>query len=94
MKLILTNGSIWPLEDLNDDDQKGNLRESLTFGNHNAAKTHPDLLQKLREKNVIHRYSLPLPLHITCLLVGVVISTMNIASQSTIKKLGQIVEKE
>ena len=94
MELILTQGSFWPLEDLNKDLRKQDLDEALTFGNHKGAQKFPARLQELVEEDIIHGYGLPLPLKIIRSLLGIVLAPMNITSQNTINKQGQVIEKE
>ena len=94
MESILTHGSSWPLEDLNEEHRRQDLEEALAFGNHKGAQKHPSHLRKLVEKDVIHGNGLPLPLNRFQDLPGIVLAPMNIALQNTINDLGQIVEKE
>jgi hypothetical protein len=62
MSQILTHGSEWPLEPLNNDCRLADVREALIFGNHKGALMKPDLLLQLMSKDVHFGYCLPLPL--------------------------------
>ena len=94
MESILTQGSLWPLEDLPEDLRAQDLKDALALGNHKGAEKHPSLLRRLVEKDVVHGYGLPFPLNKIQDLPGTVIAPMNIASQHTINDQGQIIEKE
>ncbi len=47
MSWILTHGSEWPLEPLNNECRLADVREALIFGNHKGALMKPDLLLQL-----------------------------------------------
>jgi hypothetical protein len=43
-KILLKEGSDWPLEELDKEKRKYNVKEALTFRNHKGASTNPVLL--------------------------------------------------
>ena len=94
VKKILTEGSSWPLDPLDEEDRKKDLEEALSFGNHKGAEDNPDLLRELCNKDVIHGYSLVLPLKCAEKLEGLRINPMNIAHQNTIDNVGKIIGKD
>ena len=47
---ILRHGSIWTLENLDEEGRLSNLEEALEFGNHKGATEKPKLLRKLVKK--------------------------------------------
>ena len=53
MKQVLTNGSKWPLQPLNKENQIKDVEEALVFGNHKGAVQQQDLLRKLVTDDVI-----------------------------------------
>ncbi len=53
MKQVLTHGSKWPLQPLNEDDRIKDVKEALVFGNHKGAVKQQDLLVKLVTDDVI-----------------------------------------
>ena len=59
MKQVLTHGSKWPLQPLDEDDRKKDVEEALLFGIHKGAVKQQDLLVT---DNVIRGFALPLPL--------------------------------
>jgi hypothetical protein len=66
----------------------------LTFGNHNGASAKSELLKKLIGKDVKYGYSIPILLDSTKLIPGLKMAPMNIMTQYTINKLGQVIPKD
>ena len=94
MKDILTNGSTWPLEDLDKNSRAIDIEEALEKGNHGGASKNPELLRKLVEKDVTYGYSLPVPLQKVSKMPGAILAPMNIQTQNTIDEHGKIIEKD
>jgi hypothetical protein len=94
MSRILTHGSEWPLEPIDEECRLADVREALTFGNHKGASMKPDLLLKLTSTDVKFGYCLPLPLAKAETIPGVLIAPMNIQQQNTINEFGKIVPKD
>ncbi len=94
MKRILTIGSKWPLEEIDEQLRKSDLNEALCFGNHKGTSKNPELLKQLVTKDVILGYCLPIPLDQVKKLKKALMAPMNIMSQNMIDKTGQIVEKD
>ncbi len=55
-------GSDWPLDEINEEDRKKDVIETFNFGNHKGASSDPKLLTSLVRTDVIHGFSVPLPL--------------------------------
>jgi hypothetical protein len=94
MKKILTEGSTWPLDEINEEEKAKDVREAMKFGNHKGAKEQLGKLRELTGNDVRHGYSLVLPLNKVDKLRGVVVAPMNIAAQNTIDEYGRIIKKD
>jgi hypothetical protein len=94
MSQILTNGLEWPLEPLNQESRRADVREALSFGNHKGASMQLDLLLQLMSKDVHFGYCLPLPLAKAEKIPDICIALMNIQEQNTINEYGQIIPKD
>jgi hypothetical protein len=94
MKSMLKNGSKLPLEEISEDNRKRDLDDALSFGNHKGPIVKLELLKKLINKDVIHGYSLPIPLSSVKSIPGLVMAPMNIMAQNTINEYGQIIPKD
>ncbi len=53
MKQVLTHGSKWSLQPLDEDDRIKDVEEALVFGNHKGAVKQQNLHVKLVTNNVI-----------------------------------------
>jgi hypothetical protein len=78
-----------PLGNISEEDRQPDLGNTLTFGNHKGASAKLEQLKKLVNKDVIHRYSLPIPLSSVKSTPELVMAPMNIMMQNTKYKLGQ-----
>jgi hypothetical protein len=94
LESILRNRSKWPLEEISKEHRKRDLDDTLSFGNHKVATAKPELLKKLINKDVIHGYSLPIPLSSVKSILVLVMALMNIMVQNTINEHGQINPKD
>jgi hypothetical protein len=94
MKQILIKGSKWPLDKLSKESWQKDLIDALAFGNHKGASAKPELLWRLASKDVKYRYSLPIPLSCVESIPGLLMAPMNIVTQNTINKIGQIIPKD
>ncbi len=94
MKSILTNGSHWLLEHLDEDLKKADVNKAIEFGNHKGTSNNPFLLRKLVKKDVNYGYCIPLPLRKVKLIPDLLFAPMNIQHQNTIDKTGKIIDKE
>ena len=72
----------------------GDLKEALKFGNHKGAKSQPDLLKRLVTGDVIHGYSLPLPLDKIKRIPHVCMAPLNIQAQWSVNEQGKIIPKD
>ena len=59
---LLQEGSDWPIESITEEARIADVHEALGFGNHKGATLNADTLRSLIIDDVIHGYSLPLPL--------------------------------
>ena len=91
---ILSHGSDWPLTPLAKETRAADLEEARNFGNHKGAEAQPDLLRTLNQKDIIHGYTLPLPLSKVHRIPGVIMAPMNIMQQNTIDEHGRIIDKD
>jgi hypothetical protein len=81
MSRLLRSGSVWPLELLDEEKRKQDVKEAITFGNHKGAKSHPDVLANLVAKDVKHGYAMALPLSKALTIPSILLATMNIMHQ-------------
>ena len=94
LKDILTNGSDWKLEALDEEIRKADLQEALEFGNHKGASLQPELLTELVVKDVDYGFALPLKRSTIELIPGVCMAPVNISPQYSINEFGEIVPKD
>ena len=94
MKETLDNGIFYPLTDISEEERMNDLDEALTRGNHKSARDKPATLQHLIEADVSQGFALPLPVHCTRRIPGVILAPLGIAEQATIQPDGQIVPKD
>lgn len=94
MTHILQHGSKWPLEPLDEDSRRADVKEALAFENHKGTLLQPELLKILISKDVHYGYCLPLPLDKATTIPNILIAPMNIQKQNTIDKFGRIVPKD
>ncbi len=94
LEMILTNGSNWPLAELDEEKRKQDLAEALEYGNHKGASDNPDQLRDLIRKDVDYAYGLVLPLEKIDQIDGICMAPMNISPQWTIDEYGNIVGKD
>ncbi len=76
MKQVLTHGSKWPLQPLDEDDRIKDVEKALVFGNHKGAVKQQDLLVKLVTNDVIRGFALPLPLDKIAQIPGVLLAPL------------------
>jgi hypothetical protein len=93
MKRILTHGSKWPLQPLNEEDRIKDVEEALNFGNHKGAIKQQELLEKLVTDDVIRCFAIPLPLSKITQIPGILFAPLNIQAQNTINERGEIMIK-
>ena len=93
LKSILTNGSSWKLEEIDEETRVSDLDDALAFGNHKGAEKQPDLLTELVVKDVNYGYALALPLSKIKQLPGICMAPVNIAPQNTIDEYDRSLQK-
>jgi hypothetical protein len=94
LKKILTFGSLWKLEPIDEETRVSDLNDAYEFGNHKGAEKQPDLLTELVVKDVDYGYALPIPRSKIKLVPGACLAPVNIAPQNTINEYGQIIAKD
>ncbi|MBM4076045.1 MAG: hypothetical protein FJ267_10410, partial [Planctomycetes bacterium] len=94
MSSILEKGAQWPTTPISEEDRIADVKEALIFGNHKGALYQPDLLKQLVNGDVIHGYSLPLPLSKIDQIPHVCMAPLNIQAQWTINERGEIIPKD
>ncbi len=62
MKIILLEGSTWPLLPLDEAERLKDIDDALEFGNHKGAVNQKELLLTLVNDDVVRGFALPLPL--------------------------------
>ena len=93
MESILSNGSTWPLQPIDNDNRLLDINDALAFGNHKGASQQHELLLNLIQDDVERGFALPLPLDKIKQINGTVIAPMNIQTQATINEYGEIIPK-
>jgi hypothetical protein len=94
MRIVLLNGSTWPLSPLGDINQLLDINDALAFGNHKGADQQPELLLKLVRDDVNRGFALHLPLEKIKKIPGVLFAPLNIQLQKTINERGEIIPKD
>jgi hypothetical protein len=86
--------SIKPLEDICKKDQRANVKEALTFGNHKGAPNNQEQLKLLVNDDVIHKFAITLTLSKIKNIKGLLFAPLNIQPQHSIIKTGKIINKD
>ena len=94
LRLILDKGINYPLSPLSTSLRKKDLCEALEFKNHKGVKTNATFITKLLDDDVIHGYSLILPLRVATKIPNGLIAPMNVIEQNTITQFGEVVPKK
>jgi hypothetical protein len=93
MKRILTHGSKWPLQPLDEENRIKDVEDTLNFGNHKGANKQQELLEKLVTDDVTRGFAIPLPLSKIIQIPGILLAPLNIQAQNTINERGEIIPK-
>ncbi len=93
MKIILLEGSTWPLSPLDEAERLKDIDDALEFGNHKGAVNQKELLLTLVNDDVVRGFALPLPLDKIKKVPGVILAPLNIQLQKTINERGEIIPK-
>lgn len=95
LHLLLTNWSIWPLDELDKEKRKQeDVEDALTFSNHKGATSQPELLWSLTKKDIKNGIGLVIPLSLARQIPGTLLAPMNITKQNTINEQGKIIPKD
>ncbi len=92
-KILLNERSDLPLEELDKEKRKDDVKEALTFGNHKGTSTNPVPLRALVNNDITYGFAIPFPLNKIEKLKGILFVPLNIQAQNTIGKTGWIVPK-
>ena len=93
MKIILLDGSTWPLSPLDESGHFKDIDDALEFGNHKESIQQKELLLMPVKDDVVRGFALPLPLDKIKKVPGVLLAPLNIQLQKTINKRGKIIPK-
>ena len=93
MKSILTHGSKWPLQPLDEENRIKDVEDALKFGNHKGANKKQELLEKLVTDDVTRGFAIPFPLSKIIQIPGILLAPLNIQAQNTINERGEIIPK-
>jgi hypothetical protein len=93
MKRILTHGSKWPLQPLDEENRIKDVEDALNFGNHKGPNKQQELLEKLVTNDVARGFAIPFPLSKIIQIPGILLAPLNIQAQNTINERGEIIPK-
>lgn len=88
---LLTQGSNFPLSEINEDCRRKDFDHALQYGNHKSATMQPDVLLAHMKKESQQGWIIPLLPEHARLLPKATISPMGIVSQSKINNQGEII---
>ena len=91
---MITNGSHWPIEQLDEKSRLADLKISLCRVNHKSAKENGKFLSDALNKEIHKGWELVLPLHRATEIPGLVISPMGVAEQWCVSATGEFVPKK
>jgi hypothetical protein len=94
MRILLSNGSTWPLSPLDNINRLLDINNALAFGIHKGADQQPELLLKLVQDDIDRGFALPLPLIKIKKIPGILLAPLNIQLQKTINERGEIIPKD
>ena len=94
LRAILTRGSSWVLEELDEEKRKSDVQDAIEFGNHKGAAEQPEKLKELILKDVEYGYAMVIPLEHVARIPGACIAPMNISPQYSINEYGEIIPKD
>ena len=76
LKSMITNGSQWPIEALDEKSRLADLKGTPARGNHKSAKENENFLSDAPIKEMKNVWELILPLHRALLIPGLVMSPL------------------
>ncbi len=88
------HGSNWPLNELDNNMQKKDVNEALTFGNHKGVTFQPLLLQQLIVKDIIYGFGLAILLSMVHSVQGALLAPINIMKKNTNNEQEWIIPKD
>jgi hypothetical protein len=89
----LTNGAIYPLNEITDEHRSEDMNFFLSCGNHKSALNNRDKVKDLLTDDVIRGFSLILPIKAAQHIKGISISPLGCQEQDTINDRGEVVKK-
>jgi hypothetical protein len=88
----LTDGAVFPLIDIPDDDRLSSARANLARGNHKSARSHEHSLISML-KGVERGWQLPLPKEAVLVIPGCEVAPLGMVAQTTIDEGGELQRK-
>jgi hypothetical protein len=93
VKIMLTEGSQYPLRPLDEAHRLEDIRANLVRGNHQSAKAQSNRILKMMTSEVENGWQLILPRVAIFLLPSAILGPLGIVTQDTISEQGEIVPK-
>jgi hypothetical protein len=90
---ILSQGASFPLSDITKDSRNMDIDFMISWGSHEFTLKNKHTVNKLIKEDIIHCFSLILPIKATHQLQGVAISPLGCQDQLTINDWGEFVTK-
>ena len=89
-----TNGSQWPIEELDEKSRLADLKGALGRGNHKSAKENGKFLSESLVKEINKVWEFILPLHRAMDIPGPFVSPMGVEEQLGVSATGDFVPKK
>ena len=94
IEALLTDGSTWALDPVDDADRLNSVITNIDRGNHKSARDRPDVLRAQVLEDVTHGFALPIPAKVVPMIPGAEVAPMGLVAQNTINELGEIMPKD
>ena len=94
LKNIISKGSNWQLEKVNDFTRREDVRLAISRGNHKSAVTHHDVLESAIKKEIERGWILMLPKDCARFIPNLMISPMGVAEQLGVSSSGEFIPKQ
>jgi hypothetical protein len=93
LKNILTDGAIFPLEDISDEDRNQDLVFHSSRGNHKSASKNEEILRGIIKEDIERGFTLPLPITALHFIPKASLATLGCVIQSTLDSFGNRTKK-
>ena len=94
IRSLLTVGSIWALDPIDNTERLQGVMDNIERGNHKSARDRPDVLRQQIIDDVTHGFALPLPTTCIPMIPHAEVAPMGLVAQNTINARGEIVPKD